>query len=293
MELDFSKQPSSEPNNQPAQPNQPNLPGSPPQPSPGAEIPIASVSNGNTPTQPSAPPTASDGRMEEIMSEQVTTKSADGIAMPTAPSAEKEKPKGSKLTLILAITFVVLLLGGGAYFVFATDYGKNLLGIGTAPNQTPKPEAESIADNTNLTKEEKTPGAETDQSEVIEEDSTDQISPSPTPNQPADTKGQNDQTRKTHLLQIQTAIESYKSSNGQYPISKTYSKLTDSFSEIYSLLVKDYLTEMPQDPKASEKWWYGYKSVDGENYAITARLENTQDSSGAMDGDVFLYFLTN
>ena len=314
MELDFSSQPPvSSVNNHPSPTPVPpvasesgstvpltpsasavsSTPSAPQPQTTSSSIPISTTTNGDSLSQltPSAPSTS--GRMDEIMSEQVTTKNMDAPAGPAMPARQPDKPKGSKLRLILAIMFVALLLGGGAYVALATDFGKELLGLKSADKALVIPE-NSLTDTGGIIDETET-GIATPASEEVGTGATTSLADetASTAGSATSTIAQSDATRKSHLVQIQTAVEAYKTQTGKYPISAVYSKATNSTSEIYSLLVPDFLDSMPQDPKSADGWWYGYKSVDGENYAVTARLEDTTDTQGVMDGEVFLYILTN
>ena len=323
MELDFSSPPSQNNNSQPAgapieppiEPvasstsRAPILNATTPMPSVssnippaiGASIPVSTDSGGNSLGQSvgqssTSPMSQANGRMDEIMSEQVTTKNTDVSAGPATATPKTNEPKKSKLTMILLIVFLVLLLGGGAYVALATDFGKSLLGLKTADKVSITLENSQISDGvTGGTDAGSTVATGGEAGNVVTPDGTATTTGGDTAGIGNTTSAisQNDTTRKSHLVQIQTAVEAYKTQTGKYPISKTYSKATSSASEIYSLLVPDFLDSMPQDPMATDGWWYGYKSVDGENYAVTARLEDITDTQGAQDGEIFLYILTN
>lgn len=306
MELDFSSQPpASSVSNHPSLPSAPqavsesgstvpvassvppmsSAPSTPQPQAASSSIPISTTTNGDSLSQPTPSAFSTSGRMDEIMSEQVTTKNIEVPAGPAMPAQQPGKPKGSKLMLILAIVFVVLLLGGGAYVALATDFGKELLGL--------KPSEKTLITSENSLSGGSEIASEQGAGSPIASEEGAGASVASEAGGTISTIAQSDTIRKSHLVQIQTAVEAYKTQTGKYPISATYSKATNSTSEIYSLLVPDLLDSMPQDPKSADNWWYGYKSVDGENYAVTARLEDTTDTQGVMDGEVFLYILTN
>lgn len=120
-------------------------------------------------------------------------------------------------------------------------------------------------------------------------------SPSPTPDEKAAMK-KRDEQRKTDLATLQVAVEQYKKAKKSYPKSPTF---TDSKTYLASsplaILVPGYILGLPVDPN-NPKRWYGYKSLDGKTYELTANLEDTTDPSGAFPADgnnVYLYTLRN
>lgn len=101
----------------------------------------------------------------------------------------------------------------------------------------------------------------------------------------------NDATRKTDLINLKTALNQYFLAKQSYPISATISKTSDSDSPL-KVLVPDYLTSLPIDPLSPTNY-YGYKSVDGKTFQLTAVLEDQSDQSGTTIGSLFLYVVTN
>lgn len=120
-------------------------------------------------------------------------------------------------------------------------------------------------------------------------------SPNPTPDEKAAMK-KRDEQRKADLATLQVAVEQYKKAKKSYPKSPTF---TDSKTYLASsplaILVPGYILGLPVDPN-NPKRWYGYKSLDGKTYELTANLEDTTDPSGAFPADgnnVYLYTLRN
>ena len=101
----------------------------------------------------------------------------------------------------------------------------------------------------------------------------------------------NDATRKTDLINLKTVLNQYFLAKQSYPISATVSKTSDSDSPL-KVLVPDYLTSLPIDPLSPTNY-YGYKSVDGKSFQLTAVLEDQSDQSGTTIGSFFLYVVTN
>lgn len=113
----------------------------------------------------------------------------------------------------------------------------------------------------------------------------------PTTAVPSETVQTRDAIRKKDLATIQTYLESYFTDKAAYPISAKVAKLNDPASSVVTALVPKYTAALPRDPKDPE-FFYGYKSLDGKSYTMTARLENTADPEGKQEGSVFLYSVT-
>lgn len=111
-----------------------------------------------------------------------------------------------------------------------------------------------------------------------------------TPPQPAtptsDAQKARDVQRKKDLTDLQTALDRYKTKQGNYPVV-TPQEQTLSSSTLFNALVPVYLTAMPVDPLAST-YWYEYSS-DGTNYTLRAVAENPADTE-AKHGTSFSYF---
>jgi hypothetical protein len=101
-----------------------------------------------------------------------------------------------------------------------------------------------------------------------------------------------DQQRKNDLAQIKGALEKYFEGNQKYPIAAKIEKISDAKSTAYQALVPDYIETMPNDPASPTKF-YGYQSVDGTSFELSAVLDNTEDTEGIQKGDLYLYLLTN
>lgn|GEM_PF-1002674 len=102
-----------------------------------------------------------------------------------------------------------------------------------------------------------------------------------------------DARRKADLKSIKDALTNYKAKFGVFPVSPTYTNLNTSSNAITSALVPMYLTSLPQDPKAADGWYYGYKSADGSAFSLSARLEDVTDTAGKLIDGLCLYFVNN
>lgn len=101
-----------------------------------------------------------------------------------------------------------------------------------------------------------------------------------------------DQLRKQDLAEIQAALERYKLAEGQYPLAADRDQTNNPGNQLELELVnKGHLQELPVDP-LDPQYYYGYLSVDGSKYELTAILENTKDPTGILVNDFYLYQLT-
>ncbi|MFA6422943.1 MAG: type II secretion system protein GspG [Patescibacteria group bacterium] len=101
-----------------------------------------------------------------------------------------------------------------------------------------------------------------------------------------------DAVRKSDLRSLQAALEIYYEDNNAYPLSKSVVKTSDENNILTVLVSSNYLKTLPIDP-VPDKYYYGYKSVDGKSFELTAILEDITDTSGAMSGNFNIYKLTN
>lgn len=103
-----------------------------------------------------------------------------------------------------------------------------------------------------------------------------------------------DTQRKEDLSKIQQYLELYFADNKSYPLTKSFQRFNETGSLIYASLVPQYASAdgIPLDP-LDPVYWYGYRSVDGTTYELTAQLENLSDAEGFVaDSGIFLYTLT-
>lgn len=104
----------------------------------------------------------------------------------------------------------------------------------------------------------------------------------------------NDEHRKADLVLIQTALAAHKQAKGSYPVAATLTKLNTASNILGISLVPSYIAILPADPKSIDGWYYAYKSVDGINYSLSARLEDSTDPEATnAGGGVFLYYVYN
>ena len=85
-----------------------------------------------------------------------------------------------------------------------------------------------------------------------------------------------DSQRKLDLKLISTMAENYKMKTGSCPLSRTIAKLNEDNSVVHEVKIYND-AEIPVDPNDPE-YYYGYQSLDGETFELTARLENIDDS---------------
>lgn len=104
------------------------------------------------------------------------------------------------------------------------------------------------------------------------------------------TIAEKDAQRKEDLNDIKVALQSYKEAKGNFPsTSGEIIKTRDQDTILSRALVPDYLASLPVDPE-NDKYYYGYSS-DGENFKLTAVLENKDDPEGEAAGDYWLYII--
>lgn len=95
-----------------------------------------------------------------------------------------------------------------------------------------------------------------------------------------------DATRKSDIRQIQSALELYRSDNGDYPVNLSTFRLTTApcmtSGELASLEGTVYMKKVPCDPlgSASSVYYDGnyFYSSDGSAYNLAACIENTNDA---------------
>lgn len=98
-----------------------------------------------------------------------------------------------------------------------------------------------------------------------------------------------DAQRKTDLAQIATALESFYTMNGYYPITsggvESDFNSAESWWNQTNFLPASELKRLPVDPKNGElnKYWYYYAyyyySPNGQDYELATFLENESDSA--------------
>ncbi len=102
-----------------------------------------------------------------------------------------------------------------------------------------------------------------------------------------------DEQRKRDLNILNQALQNYYREKGVYPKAETKLKIEES--EEFRQMLESYLPEGQDwnfaDPRYPD-FYYGYIS-DGENYELSARLENQNDEEGVSVGGIVLYFVTS
>ncbi len=93
-----------------------------------------------------------------------------------------------------------------------------------------------------------------------------------------------DAQRKSDLRQIQSALELYRSDQGEYPKTLTGGQPLKNGSTIY-------MSEIPSDPNftgSGSNYKYAGQNkqlLDGTDYTLSACLENSSDSQGKLYGE--------
>ena len=98
------------------------------------------------------------------------------------------------------------------------------------------------------------------------------------PNISSAPKKARDTQRKTDLRAAQKALEEYYVSNQAYPIAT--GNITTTLAPL-STGTAPPLKTIPNDPKNVSPYLYNYTSTDGQNYTLTACLENGGDQGTA------------
>lgn len=195
----------------------------------------------------------------------------------STPPRAAAKPKG-KSGLVWAIT-IVIVLGGAAYFLLGTSQGKGLIGLSPKNDLDRLYLMDDSAANTGL--------PTSSPADSLGADS------SISPDQGA-IPAKRDSQRKQDLAGIKMYIDQYFAKNGRYPIAPLIEKIDNANSTVYTALVPNITTALPNDPWAvNYGYWYGYKSADGSSYDLTARLEDTTDPSGKQEDLYYIYRITS
>lgn len=176
------------------------------------------------------------------------------------------------MLLVAGVIIIVLGLGYLGYTFFAQSQpGSDIASLSTdtvAPTTTTIPELATRPTATTTQDTASTPAAA-----------------APTAVETLQTR---DLIRKKDLTTIQTYLQSYFNDRGSYPISAALTRLNDSTSSVVTSLVPKYTSALPLD-RSDPEFFYGYKSVDGKTYTLTARLENTADPEGKQEGALYIY----
>lgn len=104
-----------------------------------------------------------------------------------------------------------------------------------------------------------------------------------------------DAMRKSSLSYIYSRLISYfDDHNDKYPISgDKMVKLNDKNSAVYKELVPEYLSDdFMKDPKDPDSY-FGYRSLDGKDFELTAVLENSADKDCIKTNNLCIYKFTS
>lgn len=85
-----------------------------------------------------------------------------------------------------------------------------------------------------------------------------------------------DLQRISDLKFISTMLEYCKTETGNYPLSQIIAKLNENNPVVNEIKSANEDINIPIDPKYPEHY-YGYKSLDGKTFELTARLEDMDD----------------
>lgn len=81
----------------------------------------------------------------------------------------------------------------------------------------------------------------------------------------------NDKIRKRDLEYISAMLWRYKMQSGSYPVSSSIANLGED-NDVVDKIKSANTASIPRDPK--EGYYYGYYSLDGKSFELTARLED-------------------
>ena len=99
-----------------------------------------------------------------------------------------------------------------------------------------------------------------------------------------------DETRKTDLTSLQTALKNYYAGTGSYPVSNTLALLDGSTDVLSKSLVSQYIDAVPTDPNYPTAK-YGYLS-DGKTFTLSAVLDSASDPGVVVENGLNLYKVT-
>ncbi|MBI3495032.1 type II secretion system protein GspG [Candidatus Berkelbacteria bacterium] len=245
---------------------------------------------------PKNPPPAAEGSMKPSGSQIAFTPSGGPVGSPppatptgSPPPAAPPAPKKAPRPIFLLIGVLIILAGLG-YLAYSLLAGRSSSsGVATTPTpatpSTLDTGASSTATVTPLTPTSGTGTTPTTGTGVTSTTGTTTTGGAGTVSETMQTR---DAFRKKDLATIQTYLESYLTDQGSYPVAAKTTRLNDSTATVVTALVPKYTAALPKDPKDPE-YFYGYKSVDGKTYLLSARLEDTTDPEGKTEGTVFLY----
>lgn len=252
MELDFGP---AEPPSQPPK----NLP--PSEGNPGMGQSSSSPAPSTTPPPPPLPNTPQAAPV------------AHAASVPVRP-----KGKGRKVFLVLGILIILLGLGYLGFTLLAKQGAPiDTASLGVQTITPTLPSTAPLSDTTATTTTTSTLAP-----------STPSTLGAPSSTTATETVQTRDAIRKKDLATIQTYLESHFNNKGAYPVSANVAKLNDSTNSVVTALVPKYTSALPRDPK-DPAFFYGYKSVDGKTYTLSAQLENTADPEGKQEGTIYLY----
>lgn len=88
-----------------------------------------------------------------------------------------------------------------------------------------------------------------------------------------------DTRRKTDLMEIRQALETYRSENGTYFRGTTNQYYVQNNAKFITAITPKYMSGIPNDPKSSSGYRYRYvvPGVNPISYSLYATLENTND----------------
>lgn len=100
----------------------------------------------------------------------------------------------------------------------------------------------------------------------------------------------NDEVRKNDLADIYSALRSYYSATGKYPVAESRVSLNSSDNILEKELVSaGYINLIPADPDAEK--YYAYKS-DGITFSLTAVLDDPSDPEATVINSMAIYEIT-
>ncbi len=101
-----------------------------------------------------------------------------------------------------------------------------------------------------------------------------------------------DKQRIFDLNSISKMLKRYKEENGIYPVSYTSAKLNENNQVTRKIKSASENMDIPVDPN-DPKYYYSYRSANGNSFEIAARLENLEDKDCEIINNMCIYKISN
>ena len=102
---------------------------------------------------------------------------------------------------------------------------------------------------------------------------------------------ENDLKRKSDLMAIRKALLEFRKVSQGYPLAATSQSLRESGNLVEKVLVPNFISVVPKDMNSAAGWSYYYKSIDGQSFILSARLEESELENPGLSPN--LYYLSD